>query len=218
MAKTTAIKKATTAAPARYTDRVSRIHYLHQRSELLARMAFVYAVVEGHELLQAKKEIPRGGFMEFRQATGLSDGTIHNRMAIASMFMAKWEKDMSILVAMTEPGVVLDEKAEAILKKVELVTGGSTLTQLCLEWGIVKEAKPRGGHHPPLNPKSVGASTDAKFEAAHRDWMEACSTLHHIGVQKPTWQYLPPETLQSHADLLDTISKKMRKAIQKARK
>lgn len=220
-----------------------RVVALHKAAEAHASSSVFCVAIAGAVMIQKKKAMGHGrGWSAWLNNLVLPDGriisasTAKRYMALARVMADRFKalpkrsrvtvlpekahkqglsaKSGVELLASLDPAGANDLRIEAVREAVRNITDEQSLRQLYFSWGIVKQPKKIGGHHPRKNP----ALTDeealaAQKKAAREDWRATCDFLERQGVRDCTWGLLPVADREALLGLLDEIGEKIRRSM-----
>lgn len=220
----------------KYEDKEPVIQY-HMAAERCSNLSIWCAAMAGAEILKRKKEFGHGkGFTEWRNKLPFGHTTAANYVNLAKSLesrlnslpkddmlallpaLKQTQKDIEnrmSLLSLPSPMDVFNPAHEQIATIVRHIANDRSLSQLLFDWGIVKQPKLVGGHHPSVNPPLTGMAREHR--QAELYWTEErLAEFYEEGMVKCSWRYLSSETMRKihdfcatlHANIAQVVNKK----------
>lgn len=161
--------------------RVDRVLSLNDQIAGAMRTFAVNVVVCGLELLALKKEVGHGKWLAFFNENlitkGLSDRSANNYMAVAEAFRRKSATRCGFEVKQLSAGTseISPEQFDAIKAAMEDMTDATTWHQLLLDFGLMRDPKPKGGARP--RAERLPTSDELLAQTAHELFVQHINAL-----------------------------------------
>lgn len=185
---------------------VEKLRIWNENAIRCGKMAVMYALAIGAELIQKKKELPHGAFMKVYSDAGLKPDSASRYMKLAMEFQSR-NSNFALCEICESDGTV--RISPDVIEKVVKVVDGRSLTQLYWDWGIKKNDGKTGGFK---GGKKLSTEERRKAETkmARDAWARIGSSLMHE-IKEESYRFLSVPEREAMIDRLDVAIKVLRK-------
>jgi len=203
--KDVAVTVVTNDLPA--VDQIERLRSWHENAVRCGKMAIMYALAIGAELVKAKKELPHGTFQKHYSDAGIKPDSASRYMRLAMEFQVR--NSNFALCDICELDGTLKTSPEVMERVVKIVDGRS-LSQLYWEWGIKKSDGKTGGFKGGGKKLSPERQRAANIKLARDVWTRLSTSLLHE-IREESFRFLSVPEREDMIGRLDQAIKILRK-------
>jgi len=187
-------------------DQVERLKIWHENAVRCGKMAIMYALAVGAELVKAKKELPHGAFMHRYTEAGIKPDSASRYMRLAMEFRAR-NSNFALGEICEQDGTL--KTSPDVMEKVVKIVDGRSLSQLYWEWGIKKSDGKTGGFKGGKK-MSPDARRAANIKIARDAWTRITTSLLHE-LREESFRFLSVPEREDMIGRLDQAVKILRK-------
>ena len=203
--------KVATLVPDRtLSERAAAVNWHHHAALATAAQAAMHAVLAGLELLAAQEEVEHGGWLAWVEANcECTARTSQKYMLLADRvkgrMVAGGEGGRLLLEA--APSDLTAEDRDRLLSSVAGFVDGATLTELYLDYGIIKGRTLTPVPKPGSRPGNGKVTEERREELANKDLLYLLKELRDFTLREHRHLLLRPEVLDAaQAGLQDVLN------------